>query len=323
MIFRTKTFYYLHNVYNEKINDEIVGEIHMNIQQLNCFIAASNSHSFSLAAKKIYMSQPNFSKNIKSLEEELGIRLFNRTNKGISLTEEGKDLSNRISVIMNQLDDINQYYNERKNVVREINISSLPIFPVIKAISKLREEKCDEGVVFQFIETDRSDTIDKIIQSKCELGFIMTSSIDPLRFNDIFKENYLSYHLLKESYCNVYIRKNHPLAKKKFLTYADLKKYKKIVFNLDGFTKDSIIIKDRYSIITNSISLTQIIIESTNDYLIQTPWDKEIFLTNNIVAIPLLEKNVKTQIGYVHKKNMNLDSILEELVQQVCYNLDE
>lgn len=295
----------------------------MNIQQLNCFIAASNSHSFSLVAKKIYMSQPNFSKNIKNLEDELGVQLFYRTNKGIYLTEEGKDLSNRVSVIMNQLEQMSQYYHERKKGLREIRISSLPISPVVETITYFREDKNNEHIVFQFIETNRFETIENVIHNTSELGFIMTSSLDPLRFNDIFKENHLNFKVLKEDYCNVYIRKNHPLAHHEFLTYADLKRFKKIVFNLDAFTKDSIVSKDKYSMITDSVSLTQSIIESTDDYLIQTPWDKGIFLTDKIICLPLKEKNTKTQIGYVYKKNYELEPLLQEFIQRVCYNLNE
>ena len=295
----------------------------MNIQQLNCFIAAANNRSFSLAAKKIYMSQPNFSKNIKNLEDELGIQLFYRTNKGIYLTEEGKDLSNRVSMIMNQLEQMSEYYHERKKRLREIKISSLPISPVIQTITRFRKERNSEHIVFQFNETNRSDTIENIIHNRSELGFIMTSSLDPLRFNDIFKENHLSFKVLKEDYCNVYIRKDHPLVNCKFLTYNDLKEYSKVVFNLDEFTKDSIVNKDRYSVITNSVSLTRSIIESTDDYLIQTPWDNGIFLTDNIICLPLKEKNTKTQIGYICKKNYELEPLLQEFIQQVCYNLNE
>ena len=293
----------------------------MNIQQLNCFIEATKCHSFSVAAKNIYMSQPNFSKNIKNLEDELGVQLFVRTNKGVYLTDEGKELSNRVSVIMNQLEEMSQYYHERKEGLKEIKISSLPIAPVVQAITHFRKE--NEQIIFQFNETNRSEVIDNIIHNTSDLGFIMTSSLDPLRFNDIFKDHHLMFNVLKEDCCNVYIRKNHPLASHDFLTYVDLKDYKKIVFNLDGFTKDSIISKDEYSVITNSVSLTQNILESTNDYLIQTPWDKGIFLNDQIVCRPLKEKNTKTQIGYVCKKNYTLDPLLEEFIKWVCDNLNE
>ena len=296
----------------------------MNIQQLNCFIAAANSHSFSVAAKKIYMSQPNFSKNIKNLEDELGVQLFYRTNKGVYLTEDGKELSNRVSVIMNQLEQMTQYYQERKEGLSQIRISSLPIASIVDTIAKFRQEQQYDHVVFQLIETNRSKVIDDVIHNTSELGFIMTSSLDPLRFNDIFKDHHLRFQVVKEDFCNVYIRKEHPLARKTYVTYDDLQEYKKIVFNLDDFTKDShIVSKDPYSVITNSVSLTQRVLVSTDDYLIQTPWDKGIFLNDEIVCRPLNEKNTKTQIGYVCKKNYELDPLLQAVIDQVCYNLNE
>ena len=63
----------------------------MNTVQINCFMAAAKYGSFSKAASSLYLSQPTFSRNIASLEEELDIRLFTRNSfHGIELTEGGK-----------------------------------------------------------------------------------------------------------------------------------------------------------------------------------------------------------------------------------------
>lgn len=89
----------------------------MNIHQLNCFIAAANTLSFSEAARKSYISQSNISKNIDNLENELGVKLFYRTNKGVILTEEGNLLLQRATSIINQIDDLTNYYYLRKDSI--------------------------------------------------------------------------------------------------------------------------------------------------------------------------------------------------------------
>ena len=69
--------------------------INMNINQLKYVLEVAGSASMREASTKLYVSQPALSASIRELEEELGILIFERTNKGISLTDEGRDLEDR------------------------------------------------------------------------------------------------------------------------------------------------------------------------------------------------------------------------------------
>ncbi|MBP3883787.1 MAG: LysR family transcriptional regulator [Olsenella sp.] len=63
----------------------------MNTQQISCFLEAALSNSFSKAAKRLYISQPSFSRYISQLEKELGVTLFSRNSfNGVNLTKSGK-----------------------------------------------------------------------------------------------------------------------------------------------------------------------------------------------------------------------------------------
>lgn len=64
----------------------------MELKQLEYFVTASECKSFGKAARKLYTSQPNVSKVIKSLEQELGRELFVRNAKGISLSPYGRTI---------------------------------------------------------------------------------------------------------------------------------------------------------------------------------------------------------------------------------------
>ena len=64
----------------------------MKTQQLQNFVEVIDSGSINKAAKKLYMTQPNVSRSIHSLEEEMGQVLLIRTNKGIQLTPAGQSL---------------------------------------------------------------------------------------------------------------------------------------------------------------------------------------------------------------------------------------
>ena len=75
----------------------------MQIQQLTYFVAIAEQGSINKAAEKLFVTQPNLSKAISNLENELKVRIFNRTNKGVALTDEGKKLYQYARTIINQM----------------------------------------------------------------------------------------------------------------------------------------------------------------------------------------------------------------------------
>ena len=76
----------------------------MQIQQLTYFVAIAEQGSINKAAEKLFVTQPNLSKAISNLENELKVRIFNRTNKGVALTDEGKKLYQYARTIINQME---------------------------------------------------------------------------------------------------------------------------------------------------------------------------------------------------------------------------
>ena len=80
----------------------------MELKQLQYFIVCAQELSFSGAAQKLFTTQPNVSKVIKALEEELGYQLFERHSKGISLTESGEKLYEYALKINENLNKIEQ-----------------------------------------------------------------------------------------------------------------------------------------------------------------------------------------------------------------------
>jgi len=79
--------------------------MHVTLRQLKAFLAGTKSASFSEAAEKSFLTQPGYSLLIRQLEDELGVKLFDRTTRKIEVTKNGQELAQRLARIIEELDD--------------------------------------------------------------------------------------------------------------------------------------------------------------------------------------------------------------------------
>ena len=95
----------------------------MNSIQLEYFLNVAKCGSFTVAAKKLFISQPALSKQVRLLEEELGTLLFIRLPNGVNLTPEGKKLLEQSEDIIRRIKNIPSILNDLHHTVSgELNI---------------------------------------------------------------------------------------------------------------------------------------------------------------------------------------------------------
>jgi len=81
----------------------------MDISALKAFITVARCQSFSKASEQLFVTQPAVSKRVAALEEELGMQLFNRIARQISLTEAGRQLLPKARDLVDQADEMQRY----------------------------------------------------------------------------------------------------------------------------------------------------------------------------------------------------------------------
>lgn len=116
----------------------------MNTMQIACFLEVAHHLSFARAAETLYSSQPVVSYQIKSLEEELGIKLFARSSRSVTLTEAGTYLYTRLGPISRQLGEavsVAKAIQDREHAVIQLLVRRLTDYSsltsTIKAFSSL------------------------------------------------------------------------------------------------------------------------------------------------------------------------------------------
>ena len=94
----------------------------MNITHLKYAMEIAKTHSLNKAAENLYMAQPNLSRAIKELEENIGISIFNRKSHGMDLTVEGEEFLEYAKKILKQIDEVESLYDKKKrNIVNVLN----------------------------------------------------------------------------------------------------------------------------------------------------------------------------------------------------------
>ena len=109
----------------------------MNINQLKYVLEVSRGSSMREAATKLYISQPALSASIRELEEELGILIFERTNKGISLTDEGREFVEYAKKSVNQYEVLEERYLSRDSDKERFSVSTQHYSFPVKAFTEV------------------------------------------------------------------------------------------------------------------------------------------------------------------------------------------
>ncbi|MYL33613.1 LysR family transcriptional regulator [Pontibacillus yanchengensis] len=190
------------------------GDSDMNLHKLNYFIEIAKQRSYTKASKKLYVSQPALSKQMKLLEEEMGFPLFTRSAKGLELTEKGLSLYRDIEPLLNQLDHVvHQYQNH--DTIRFGSTPLLSSYFLHKHYHKL------EYTNFQVtaIEDDSQDLI----------PLLKANEIDAAIVQDIQSVKGLSSTLLFEDEFLAAIPSNSPIASQSSVTLEECFTQKQII----------------------------------------------------------------------------------------------
>lgn len=149
----------------------------MNLKQIEAFVKIANNGSFSKTAKELYLTQPTVSAYINSLETELGIKLFTRTTKAVSLTEQGSKVYLYAKDLLETADKIYEVCGQQKPISEEkqilISASSIPAQYLLAKILADYSKRYP-NVRFIVNESDSENVIKDLENHKANIGFTGT-----------------------------------------------------------------------------------------------------------------------------------------------------
>lgn len=198
----------------------------MNIVYLKYAVAAANAGSLSKAAEELYIAQPNLSRAIKEFEKELGVTLFERTPKGISLTAEGERVISFGKKLLRSIDEFEGEISGKKQKKSVFSISVPRASYISHAFADFttgldKDMKCE----IWYEETNNLRAVNNILEKDYKLGIIRYADRYDKYFKEMMEEKNLCYELIAEFRYVLLMSKDCPLAKKETVRYSDLADY--------------------------------------------------------------------------------------------------
>ncbi len=202
----------------------------MTLQQLKYVVAVAEAGTITEAADRLYISQPSLTNAIHELEKEMHIQIFNRTNKGISLSKEGESFLGYARQVLEQVAVLEDKYKGSSGGKKQFCVSTQHYSFAVNAFVDLIKEYGQEEYDFSLRETQTYEIIEDVARMRSEIGILFLNSFNETVIRKILKANDLEFHPLFIAEPHVFISRKHPLAGRAVITNEELKPYPYLSF---------------------------------------------------------------------------------------------
>ena len=202
----------------------------MTLQQLRYLIAIAEHGSMNAAAQAMYVSQSNLSTAIKDLEKEFGITIFTRSNRGVSLTNDGTELLSYARQIVEQADILRERYSRGTSHQTRLAVSAQHYAFCLQAFIKVLEETDSDSYDFILRECATHDIIEDVRTFRSEIGILYLDDFNERVIGRAIDDAGLTFTPLFEAQAHVFVSDNHPLAGRGIVHPDDLEPYPRYSF---------------------------------------------------------------------------------------------
>lgn len=295
----------------------------MTIAQLKYVITVADSGSMNEAARKLFISQPSLSTTIRELEDEIGIEIFIRSNRGIALTPAGVEFIGYARQVAEQYELMEQKYIYGGEQKKHFSVSCQHYAFAVDAFAQMVKQFGMDEYEFAIYETRTNDVIQDVKNFKSEIGILYLSDFNRKVMNKIFDESGLEFHPIADCNAYVYMHKSHPLADREEIAMDDLEEYPCLSFeqgNNNSFYfaeelmstyqyKQLIRICDRATGLNLMVGL--------KGYTICSGILCEELNGDDFVAVPLKSDEIMT-VGYIIRKNMTVSKLGLKYLEEIA-----
>ena len=283
----------------------------MTLLQLKYVVEVAKTGNITEAAKRLYLSQPSLTNAIRELEKEMQITIFCRTNRGVTVTNEGDLFLSYARQVLEQTDLLTEKFTGKGAGSRHFSVSCQHYSFAVNAFVDVIREYGGKQYDFVLRETQTHEIIEDVSRLKSEIGILYTSSKNEEVIMKFIRQSDLLFEELFVAKPHVFLSSRHPLAAKATLSIEDLEYYHYLSFEQGEYNsfyfseeilstldrRKSIKVRDRATLFNLVIGL--------DGYTVSSGVISRKLNGANIIAVPLLVEEYM-RIGTIRQKNMPL-----------------
>ena len=189
------------------------------------------------AAEQLYVSQPSLTSSVQELEKEIGIKIFNRSGKGVTLTNDGAEFLQYARQVVSQFDVLAEKYISKGGIKKKFGVSTQHYSFAVKAFVEMVKEFDTSEYEFAIRETKTLEIISDVATLRSEIGIIYLNDFNRQSMTKLLSSNGLKFHALTNCNPFVYIWKGHPLASQKSISFEQLDEFPCLLFGRTGLVE--------------------------------------------------------------------------------------
>ena len=300
----------------------------MTLQQLKYVVTVADKGTISEAAKELFISQPSLTNAIKELENEMQITIFNRTNKGIIVSNAGDEFLAYARQVLEQANLLEERYLNVKKQSARFSVSAQHYSFAVNAFVDVIREFGGSQYDFTLRETQTNEIIEDVSRLKSEIGILYTSVKNEEVIQKLIRQNSLEFEELFVAKPHVFISSKHPLAKREQITLKELDEYPYLSFEQGDYNSfyfseeilstidrnKNIKVRDRATLFNLAVGL--------NGYTVSTGVISKELNGENINARPLMVDEYM-RVGTIKQRNMPLSRYGKAYIEALKKHVSE
>lgn len=283
----------------------------MKLQQLRYVGKVAECGSITEASRRLFVSQPSITASIRDLENEMGVHIFERTNKGVIVSEEGETFLGYARQVLDQADLLEGKYKGTSEQVPHFSVSCQHYSFAVNAFVDVIREFDAARYDFTLREEQTHEIIEDVAHMKSELGILYLSEHNREVIERMLAANELVFEGLFCATPHVFVCADHPLADHASVTLEDLEDYPFLSYEQGSYNsfyyseeltstferRKNIRVRDRATLFNLAMGL--------NGYTVCSGVISHELNGPGIISIPL-DVDEYMEIGIITRKNTTL-----------------
>lgn len=300
----------------------------MNLMHIKYAVEVANEGSINKAAEKLYVGQPNLSRAIKELEASLGVKIFERSAKGMGLTSDGETFIRYAKTILRQVDEVESIFNGSGSVKKRFSISVPRASYISDAFARFSHSLTNEAeaeIIYK--ETNSLRAIKNILHEDYKLGIIRYAENYDKYFKTMLDEKDMQYEMITEFSYVLAMSRDNPLASAQKITFDALKDYIEIA-HADPYVPSLPLSQVRKEELPDNIgrrifvferaSQFELLSENPETFMWVSPIPQKLLDRYDLVQIPCEENKKIYKDILIYKRDYKLTALDKAFIDELC-----